>query len=186
MKNSTPLASDILLAAERRAVATAVFAATGKKVDEDDPIIVAALFQAYSVREAGRESAAQITEAGKALVDAVSDAREAAAEAGAIARQAAAERKATADALEARVRKALKDAGRVQSTHEAPPEGWRGVFAGVAFGLLLAGGLIVIACNFSFAWIQDARIGAEFKRVLPKLEPSLRDELMEYFEKPRQ
>ncbi len=61
----------------------------------------------------------------------------------------------------------------------------RGVFAGVAFGLLLTGGVIAIACNFSFAWIQDARIGAEFKRVLPKLDPSLRDKVMEYFEKPR-
>jgi len=183
MTNSTPLASDISLAAERRAVTTAVFAATGKKVDEDDPIVVAALFQAYSVREAGRESAAQITKAGQALVDAVNDARKAAAEAGAMARQAAAERKACADALETRVRKALKDAERLQSTHEGPPQGWRGVFAGVAFGLLLAGGVMTVACNFSFAWIQDARIGAEFKRVLPKLDPSLRDKLMDYFEK---
>lgn len=185
MTSSTPLVSDISLAAERRAVATAVFAATGKKVDEDDPIVVAALFQAYSVREAGRESAAQITEAGKALVDAVNDARKTAAEAGAIARQAAAERKASADMLEARVRKALKDAGRSQSPHEGPPQGWRGVLAGAALGVFVSGGALAVACNFSFSWVQDARIGAEFKRVLPKLDPSLRDKLMEYLEKTR-
>ena len=47
-------------AAERRAIATAVFAVTGKKVDEDDPIIIAALFQAHTMREASREAASLI------------------------------------------------------------------------------------------------------------------------------
>lgn len=164
--------------AERRRIAHEVYMITGVLVPEDDPIVLAALFYAQKLRDAAGDAAGQLTSASaesRAVVNAAS----------ALIQQAAAERKALADTIEARMKKAIKDAVRAQSTHEGPPQGWRGVFAGVAFGLLLAGGFIVIASNFSFAWIQDARIGAEFKRVLPKLDPSLRDELMEYFEKPR-
>lgn len=171
--------------AERRAVVTAVFAATGKKVDEDDPIIVAALFYAYTMRKASREAVGQIAEAGEAVKQVVDEARKVAVEAGTIARTAAVDEKKRADALDARITKAIREAARTQSSNAGPPTGWRGVMAGLAVGFFIAGGIISVACGFSFSWVTDARIGAEFRRVVPTLEPALRDKLMEHLEKRR-
>jgi hypothetical protein len=172
-------------AAERQAVVTAVFAVTGKKVDEDDPIVVAALFQAYTMREATREAVEQIADVGQAVKIAVDDARKAADEASAISRRAAFDEKARADALEARVRKAVLEAGRVHLSQDGPPTGWRGVIAGLVIGVFFAGGVMSVACNFSFSWVSDARLGAEFRKVIPSLEPSLRNKLMKHLEKRR-
>jgi hypothetical protein len=169
--------------AERRSVVTAVFAATGKKVDEDDPIIVAALFHAYTMREASREAAGRIADVGHTVQQAVDEARKAALEARAIVRQVAAEEKKRAGALDARVTKALREAGRVHSSEDGPPTGWRGVMAGMAMGLLLFGGLLSVVCGFSFSWISDSRIGAEFRRAVPTMDPSLRDKLIADMEK---
>jgi hypothetical protein len=171
--------------AERRAVVTAVFAATGKKVDEDDPIIVAALFHASTMRDASRAAAGQIAEAGQAVKLAADDARKVAVETGSLLRQAAADEKRRADALEARITKAIREAGRTQSSDGGPPRGWRGVIAGLAVGFVMAGGIISVACGFSFSWVTDARIGAEFRRVVPTMDPTLRDKLMEHLEKRR-
>lgn len=171
--------------AEQQAIVTAVFAVTGKKVDEDDPIVVAALFQAYTMREATREAVEQIADVGQAVKVAVDDARKAADEASAISRRAAFDEKARINALEARVRKAVLEAGRVQFSRDGPPTEWRGVIAGLVMGVLLAGGVMSVACNFSFSWVSDARLGAEFRRVVPSLEPSLRNKLMKHLEKRR-
>lgn len=169
--------------AQRRKVVTAVFAATGKKVDEDDPIIVAALFQAFTIREATRDAVDEIASAGQAVQVAADNARKAAVEVGAIARRAAADEKGRADALAVLVKKAVREARHMHSDQAGPPTGWRGVLAGAAFGFLLAGGAVSVACNFSFSWISDARLGKEFRRVIPSLEPSLRDKLMDHLEK---
>lgn len=59
--------------AERRSVVTAVFAATGKKVDEDDPIIVAALFHAHTMREASLQATGQIAEVVRTVMQAVEE-----------------------------------------------------------------------------------------------------------------
>lgn len=182
--NSTHLLHDMDYSAERRSVVTAVFAATGKKVDEDDPIIVAALFQAYTMREASREAAGMIAEAGNAMKLVVADARNAAAEASTIARQAAADRKALADAVSAQVKRALREAGAVQSSQDGPPTGWRGGLAGIAFGILLTGGAMAIACNFSFSWVTDARLGAQIRRAFPNFDPVVQDKIIQYFQKP--
>lgn len=165
--------------AEHRRIAHEVYTITGVLVPEDDPIVLAALFYAQKLRDAAGDAAGQ-------LASASAESRAVVHSASALIQQSAAERKALADTIEARMKKVIKDAARVQSQQEGPPPGWRGVFAGVVLGMFLTGGVVAVACNFSFAWIQDARIGAEFKRVLPKLDSSLRDKLMEYFEKPRQ
>jgi hypothetical protein len=172
-------------AAERQAIVTAVFAVTGKQVDEDDPIVVAALFQAYTMREATREAVEHIAHVGQAVKVAVDDARKAADEASVISRRTAFDEKARADALEARVRKAVLEAGRVQLRQDSPPTGWHGVVAGLVVGVFFASGAVAVACNFSFSWVSDARLGAEFRRVIPSLEPSLRNKLMKHLEKRR-
>ncbi|MBD8531683.1 MULTISPECIES: hypothetical protein [unclassified Massilia] len=171
--------------AEQQAVMTAVFAVTGKKVDEDDPIIVAALFQAYTMREATREVTGQIAEASQALKVAVDEARKLGIEACAITRRAASDEKVRAEALEARIKKALRGAGPVLSCEVGPPAGWRGVIAGLALGVLITGGVMSVACNFSFTWISDARLGAEFRAIVPSLEPTFRDKLIEHLERRR-
>lgn len=172
-------------AAERRAVATAVFAVTGKKVDEDDPIIIAALFQAYTMREASRKAASMIVDAGTAVKVAVADARSVAAEAGAIAKQAAADRKALADAIGAQVKKAIRDANGVQSTQESIRPDWRRLVAAMAFGAFFTGGALAVACNFSFSWIADARLGAQMRRAFPHFDPVVQDKIIHYFDKPK-
>lgn len=183
--NSTPLSPDVDHTAERRAVVTAVFAATGKKVDEDDPIIVAALFQAYTMREATRHATGQIAEVGGTVKLAVDDLRRAALDAGAVTRKAASDEKKRADALEARVIKALRESGRTQARAALVPAGWHGVAAGLAAGVLIAGCAVTVACGFSLSWFSDARLGAEFRRSVPVMDPSLREKLLDHLEKGR-
>jgi hypothetical protein len=172
-------------AAERRAVATAVFAVTGKKVDEDDPIIIAALFQAHTMREVSREAASMITDAGMSVKVAVADARSVAAEASAIVKLAAADRKALADAISAEVKKAIRDAGGVQSTQESIRPDWRQLFAAMVFGAFFTGGAISVACNFSFSWIADARLGSQMRLAFPHFDPVVQDKIIDYFDKPK-
>lgn len=169
--------------AERRSVVTAVFAATGKKVDEDDPIIVAALFHAHTIREASLQAAGHIADVGRTVTQAVEEARSVALEAGAMIRQVTADEKKRAAVLDARITKALRESGRVGSSENSPPAGWRGVMAGMAMGILLFGGAISVACGFSFSWVSDASLGAEFRRSVPTMDPSLRDKLIAHLEK---
>lgn len=192
---------------ERRRITAEVFAATGKKCAEDDPIIVAALFQAETIRAASREGAEQIVQAAQSVQAATDDTRKAAvnaevsvqravANAATIAQLAAADRqafaqaaatthKALADSIEARVKKAIREAGRVHSTQGGPPQGWAGVFAGVALGIFIAAGAMLAACNFRLSWFADARLGAELNRVLPSIDPDVRDKFIEQFNKHR-
>lgn len=172
-------------AAERRAVATAVFAMTGKKVDEDDPIIIAALFQAYTMREASREAASMIVDAGAAVKAAVADARSVAAEASAIANQACAGHKALADAIGAQVKKAIREAGGAPSPREGLRPDWRRLLAAMVFGALFTGGAMAVACNFSFSWIADARLGSQMRKAFPHFDPVVQDKIIYYFEKPK-
>jgi hypothetical protein len=172
-------------AAERRAIAAAVFAVTGKKVDEDDPIIIAALFQAHTMREASREAASLITDAGAAVKVAVADARSVAAEASAMVKQASADRKALADSIAVQVKKAIRDAGGIQSAQESVSSGWRQLLAAMVFGALFTGGVISIACNFSFSWVADARLGSQMKRAFPHFDPVVQDKIIQYFDKPK-
>jgi hypothetical protein len=113
---------------------TEVFVATGKKCAEDDTTIVAALFQAHTVREAGREAAERIAEATQAVLAAASEANKAAIRAEAVAKHAAEDRKAfaqaaaaaqkaLADTIDVRVKKAVMEDGRFQSTRGEPPQG---------------------------------------------------------------
>lgn len=184
------------LVEERRRLTAEVFAATGKKCAEDDPIIVAALFQAHSVREAGREAVEQIAAAAQDVLVAVGEANKAAVRAEAVAKHAsddrkafaqtaAAAQKALADTIDARVKKAVKEAGGFQSTQAGPPQGWRGVLSGIALGIFITVGAMLVACDFSLTWFSDARFGAEWKHTLPSLDSALRDKMIEHYQKHR-
>ena len=196
---------------ESRRVAAEVFETTGKKCADDDPIIVAALFQAHSIREASREAAAQFADAAKRIQVAVEDARGAAAdtaavarqavgEAAATARQAAADRKAVADAaaadrrallaamaverkafaetMEKHFKKAVREAAGRQSIQAGLARDWRAALGYVAFGMFIMAGIVSVACQGSFSWIDDARIGKIFSQIYPKLSPAAKAEVM--------
>lgn len=168
--------------AERREVVTAVFAATGKKIDEDDPIVVAALFQAYTMREVSRQAAEEIRQAGKDVAVAAAEARRAAEEAALVAHRIEANDKRRLASLNDVVKKGLRAAGRRPEPPSTPPHGWRAAVYGVVFGVFMAIGGISVACGFSFEWVADARLGAELRRVFPKLDPAIREQLIRQIE----
>lgn len=147
-------------AMEKRRIAQEVFAITGAAVPEDDALVLAALFYSHKLQEASREAAA-------------------------VVRQTTASNKALADAFEARLQKALRQAAKSQSRDQGPPQGWRGVLAGVVLGIFIALGTMVVACDFSLTWFSDAKFGAEWKHTLPSLDPALRDKMIEHYQKHR-
>lgn len=176
---------------ERRAVVTAVFAATGKKVDEDDPIIVAALFQAYTMREAVREATGQISEVGLAVKRAAGEAHQAVIAAEAASRSAAsgfdrisADRVNLLKSVETQMMKCIKLASNGQSSaHD-----FRYIPLSYAVG-----GAVACAVALSAAFMfglergttqaEEAAVGRSFSRVLPELDPKVRAHIMEHLRK---
>lgn len=161
---------------EKRRIAQEVFAITGVAVPEDDPIVLAALFTAHTMQQTARDAASRITMAtapSRAIVDS----------AAALVEKAVANNKVLADTIELRVKKAVRDASRTQSTHEGPPQGWRGVLAGVAFGAVATAGAVGVACNFSFSWTKDAALGRVFQAVYPTLTDRSKKEWSRQVEK---
>jgi len=164
--------------AVRRRIAHEVYMITGVLVPDDDVLMLAALFYSEKMQEAARQAASHFATTNvstRAIVD----------DAAATVRKAAASNKALADAIEARVKKAVLEAGRFQSNQDGPPTRWRGVLAGVALGIYIAGGVVSVACGFSFSWIADAHLGMDVKRAMATLEPGVRDKLIEHLEKQR-
>lgn len=171
-----PWESDMVDVNEKDRIVQEVFAITGMAVPENDALVLAALFYSHKLQETARDAVSQINMA-SASTRTVIDA------AAALVQKSVANNKVLADTIESRVKKAVREANRIESSGEGPPTGWRAVFAGIAFGILLTGGVISVACGFKYSWISDARFGAEWKRVLPDLPPELRDKLIEHFEK---
>ena len=83
-----------------------------------------------------------------------------------------------ADAFEVRLQKALRQVISAQSSREGPPQGWRGVLAGVALGMFTMAGIVSVACQGSFAWVEDAKVGRMFSDIYPKLSPAAQAEVM--------
>lgn len=176
---------------ERRAVVNAVFAATGKKVDEDDPIIVAALFQAFTMREVVREASAQIAEAGLAVKRAADDAHRAVVASEAASRSAAvvlermsAERTQLVKAVEAQMVKCLKQASKGQSS----AKGMRDIPFWYAVGGALAGAVVLavaftVGIQHGSSLAEEAAVGRSFSRIVPTMDPKLKQQLMEHLRK---
>lgn len=156
---------------EKERIVQEVFAITGMAVPENDALVLAALFYSHKLQETARDAVSQINMA-SASTRAVIDA------AAALVQKSATNNKVLPDTIESRVKKAVREASRIDSSGDGPPTGWRGVLAGIAFGILLTGGVVGIACNFNRSLFSDARLGAEWRWVLPTLPPDLRDKLI--------
>lgn len=156
---------------EQRRIAQEVFEITGTAVPEDDAIVLAALFYARKMQDAGRDAARQISSASASSRTIVEDAA-------ALVRTSAANNKFLADAFEVRLQKALRQVISAQSSREGPPQGWRGVLAGVALGMFTMAGIVSVACQGSFAWVEDAKVGRMFSDIYPKLSPAAQAEVM--------
>jgi hypothetical protein len=156
---------------ERLRLINEVFAATGRKLTEDDPLTVAALFYAVTVRAAGKEAARDVTAAAAPLIEA--------------AEAAAKDRAALADAFSARLDKHVRQAVKAQADQgdKLIPQ-WHATVAFVAgaIGVLLA---TIVACDFSVSWPNQAAVGRDFLRALPSMEPELRAKLLDHVEHTR-
>jgi hypothetical protein len=170
--------SEMVELAERRRIAHEVYMITGVLVPEDDVLVLAALFYSRKLQEAASEAAGQLTSASSASRGVVDEAVKA-------LRQAAADRQALADTISAQVKKAIRDAGSVQSTHESIRPDWRRLLAAMVFGAFFTGVAISVACNFSFSWVADARLGSQMKRAFPHFDPFVQDKIIQYFDKPK-
>jgi hypothetical protein len=163
---------------EHKRIQQEVYAITGQHVPEDDVMILAALFYAQKMLEAGRDAAGQINSAGASTRAVVN-------ESAALLRKSLESNRALADAFESRLHKVIRQVANAQTSQNSPPTGWRGVFAGVALGIFVTLGAMLVACDFSLTWFSDARFGAEWKHTLPSLDPALRDKMIEHYQKHR-
>jgi hypothetical protein len=176
---------------ERRAVVNAVFAATGKKVDEDDPIIVAALFQAHTMREVVREATGQIAEAGLMVKRAADDAHRAVVASEAASRSAASvlermsgDRTQLVKAVETQMVKCVKLVSKGQSG----VQGFSDIPFWYAIGGAFAGAVVITISLMSgfergSAQATEAAVGRSFSRVVPELDPKVREHLLEHLRK---
>jgi hypothetical protein len=163
---------------ERRRIAHEVYMITGVLVPEDDVLVLAALFYSRKLQEAASEAAGQLTSASTASRVVIDEAVK-------TIRQAAADRQVLADTIGVQVKKAIREAGGLQSSQEGIRPDWRRLLAAMAFGACFTGGAIAVACNFSFTWVADARLGSQMRRAFPHFDPVVQDKIIHYFDKPK-
>ena len=170
--------SEMAELAERRRIAHEVYMITGVLVPEDDVLVLAALFYSRKLQEAASEAAGQLTSASTASRVVIDEAVK-------TIRQAAADRQVLADTIGVQVKKAIREAGGLQSSQEGIRPDWRRLLAAMAFGACFTGGAIAVACNFSFTWVADARLGSQMRRAFPHFDPVVQDKIIHYFDKPK-
>jgi len=163
---------------ERRRIAHEVYMITGVLVPEDDVLVLAALFYSRKLQDAASDAAGQLTSASTASRMVVDEAVKA-------IRQAAADRQVLADAIGVQVKKSIREAGGLQSSQEGIRQDWRSLLAAMAFGFCFAGGAMAVACNFSFSWVADARLGSQMRRAFPHFDAVVQDKIIDYFDKPK-
>jgi Fe2+ transport system protein B len=182
----------------RRKVVEAVFASTGEALSEKDPLVVATLFYADTVRAAAREAVSIILAAGdsqRAAVErtgaeqraanesAAAGQRVALEEAQLLLRKLAAERKAMGEDLEKRIQQCMRQAvtgepAKIQSRRTALQ-----ILGAVAAGVVLTAAVEFMMFGLSFSWVNDMQVGRAFLRAAPSLDPDLRNRLIKHFEK---
>lgn len=192
---------------DRKALAVELFEVTGEAVPESDPIVTGAIFFAYKLGEAGRvaedsirsaavQLASEIREAGRlanedirqageafslSSANAVASAEKAAQTAAAAIEKLAAERSQLFKAVDAHLSKSLKVASKGQSGvagFRSVPV-WYALGGAVAIGLALAVAFAIGLVRGS-AQAEEAAVGRSFARVLPTMEPKLKQQLMEH------
>jgi hypothetical protein len=161
---------------EHKRIQQEVYAITGQHVPEDDVMILAALFYAQKMQDAGRDAAGEVNAAAASTWMVVN-------ESAVLLRKSLESNRALANAFESRLQKLVRQVEKRQAIPEGPPPGWRGVFAGVALGIFVTLGTMLVACNFSLTWFSDARFGAAWRHTLPSLDPALRDKLIKHYQK---
>lgn len=183
---------------DKRRLAEAVFAVTGEKLPQDDPLVIAALFYAETVRSAGAEAAAAIQAAGAEAAAAVRAAgleqaaavgKRNAVQEGALQevvillRRAAAERNAIGEDMGTRMQKCLSQAIHKQPTGAPVRRSAMEVVATIAAGVVLLFCVEFVWFDYSMDWVNDLRTGRKFNRSVPTLDPDLRKRLIEHIEK---
>lgn len=189
---------------DQRRLAETVFAVTGQRLPADDPLVVAALFYADTLRHASADAAQSILAtgqtAGAMLTEAVVSACDAAREAqttmqttaeammqaaAAERKEAATDRKALVTDIEKRVQQCLRQAAPRQSSDACTRWTATELVAAVAAGVVLLFCVEFVWFDFSLDWTRDVRAGRAFNRLVPTLAPDLRKRLIEHIEKHR-
>jgi hypothetical protein len=193
--------------AVRKAITLELFAATGESIPEDDPIVTGAILFSHKLNEVARLSSEGMHAAGQRATDAVNEAAQkaslvlheasqrcAAESAAASVRADAAARAAalqierlTADraqllkAIEAHVLKSVK----LASKNQPGQDGLRHVpvkhaVVGAVVGAVALAAAWMVGVEHGSALAEEAAVGRSFVRVVPKLDPKLKSQLMEY------
>lgn len=184
---------------EQQRIVQEVFAATGRTLPLDDPIVLAALFNASVVRKAGEQATASIREAVEdakaslceAMVEAEGavrtagkEAEKASAVALAISRQSGTLQAAFVELLDAGLHKAMH-----KKSYSQPTAVNRGLLPRWQLGLAALAGAVAFglgnfaACGFSLSWVNDAATGRQFLSAIPYLDPDLKARLIADLEK---
>jgi hypothetical protein len=195
---------------DKKRMAEAVFAVTGQKLPQDDVLVVAALFYASTVREAGEDAAEAIVMAGRDIsqdlastIDAAKasireavdeakgaartaskEAEKASAVALAISRQSGAQQAAFVELLEAGLLKAMhkKSQSQFMPVNRGLLPRWQLTLAALAGAVVFGLGNFA-ACGFSLSWVSDAATGRHFLGAIPYLDPDLKARLIADLEK---
>lgn len=184
---------------EQQRIVQDVFAATGRTLPRDDPIVLAALFTANVVRSAGEQATASIRaaveEASASIREAVDEAKDAGRTAGkeaekasavalAISRQSGTQQAAFVELLEAGLQKdrqkKLQSQAMPISTEHLPR--WKLAMVFLAGAVVFGLGNFA-ACGFSLSWVSDAATGRHFLGAIPYLDPDLKARLITDLEK---
>lgn len=171
---------------EKRRVAEAVFAVTGEKLPQDDPLVVAALFYADTLRSAGAEAAAAIRSAAaeqSEVAKASTGQHPSLEEVILLLRRAAAERSTLVDDLDKRIQRSLHKVVQQRPAGAPLRRSAMEVVATLAAGVVLLFCVEFVWFDFSLDWANDVRTGRAFNRSVPTLAPDLRKRLIEHIEK---
>ena len=194
----------------RKAIVLELFTTTGESIPEDDPIVTGAILFSHKLNEVARLSAEEMQSAGRLAAAAVDEAGRnaslvltqagercaseslaAAARADAAARAAAAqlelqtaERAHLLKAIDAQVSKSVKLANASMSgpavLRYVPA--WYAV-VGALIGAVALAAAWKIGIDQGTARSEEAAVGRAFSRVVPSLDPKLREHLMELLRK---
>lgn len=162
---------------KRKQISADVFALTGARLDGYDPLIIAAIFYSEHLRAAGDSVALK-------LEAATSELRAASNVVTTSNNLQNAERAKLFKDIEAHVARCVKQAGKGQSS----AQDFRFVPIRYAVGGALAAAVaITAALMFGFqrgsAQAEEAAVGRSFSRIVPELDPKVREHIMDHLRK---
>ena len=195
---------------DRKALAVELFIVTGDAVPENDPIVTGALFFSYKlgesgrlaeaaireaaslavteIREAGRQAAKDIREAGRQIVLDNGEATTASEKvmrstAGALEKMSA-DRSQLLKAVEAQIVKGMKQVNKgaavSQDVSHIPVR--YAIFSALAAAVVLTAA-VTVGIERGSAQAEEAAIGRAFSRIVPELDPKVREHIMVHLEK---